>query len=744
MPVETPLVAPDGDGAETVAPTEPVAPPPLTTAADGAEAAVTPQQMMAADGAEAVVTPQQMMAADGAEAAVTPQQMMAADDAPENAGAPAPAVLPPPPEQTVVSDNSKEGETQIPPCNSDEQQKPKDVDDLSDDLPTRNSSDQSFSSDDEEYYYENPLDCWHVRDPYLFMHGGNRRYCRCPFSCNSRRNHWNDGLTYGFVNPRDPMASLCNDDWSRWPSSEPDHRNKRHNLASQWPPLESDCGKKSQWSSLEPDCGQKRYTVGAGLSNPHFWTCFINCILQCMVHTVPLVLKLQKADHPDPCPRAYGFCCYCSLKLHTNECIRLSGSSFYPKSFVNCLKSISSDFDIGVQQDAQEFLRCLLEKLDEASIAPSTSEEPSSTEESSIAKEIFGGCLKSELRCPECNHCSDKSEPFLDLSLELNMVDTLLDALQSFTKIELIEDFVCDGCKSRVKMEKQLKVEQAPEVLVIHLKRFTNHGVKIWDKLKYPLELDISSFMSSSNDAVQKYDLYAIVEHRGTGTYGRGHYVSYIRSSEDDWYELNDEKVCHYSEAQVLETTAYLLFYVKQGSPWFATLLEKEDNSLVDVDGLVSLAEQDTSLGTQELSTHEVSFDHIVTAEELSLTRSGDKNEHADRLLETISNKKDVSSRGSKDMEEMEPITHGSSEVDRVVTQRGSPPRKNENNSLLQLSHNYEDDSHRRNASLQDELEDCCAAPSMGMCTPEGGRVESRSNHVLGDGDKGTSKGKCK
>jgi len=54
---------------ETAAPTEPVAPPP-PTAANGTEAAVTPQQM-------------------------------AADDAPENDGVPAPAVLPPPLEQTV-------------------------------------------------------------------------------------------------------------------------------------------------------------------------------------------------------------------------------------------------------------------------------------------------------------------------------------------------------------------------------------------------------------------------------------------------------------------------------------------------------------------------------------------------------------------------------------------------------------------------------------------------------------------
>nr|CAB3495173.1 unnamed protein product [Digitaria exilis] len=193
---------------------------------------------------------------------------------------------------------------------------------------------------------------------------------------------------------------------------------------------------------------------------------------------------------------------------------------------------ISSNFERGVQQDAQEFLCDLLEKLDEASIAPKSSLEEPSLTEGGIAKEIFGGLLKSQLRCPKCNRCSDKSEPFLDLSLEVTMVDSLIDALQSFTKVELIEDYMCDGCKCRVNMEKHFKIEQAPEVLVIHLKRFTNSGGKICDKVKYPLELHVDSFMSSSDDTQQKYDLYGVVVHHGI--YGRGHYVCYIRSSVDD------------------------------------------------------------------------------------------------------------------------------------------------------------------------------------------------------------------
>ncbi|CAM0956071.1 unnamed protein product [Alopecurus aequalis] len=323
-------------------------------------------------------------------------------------------------------------------------------------------------------------------------------------------------------------------------------------------------------------CATTDYPVGAALINPGKWTCFLNCILQCVVHTVPLVSKLLKDGHLGLCPSGSDeFCCYCSLRHHAAEAIRLSGNVLYPKKFVKLLKLISQDFRWGGHQDAHELLRCLLDKLDDVSVAPRLSSE----EPSSIVKEVFGGQLKSQLHCPECNHCSDRLESFLDLSLEINQMDTVLDSLESFTKIEVVESFICDGCKSRVNMEKHLKVEQAPEVLVIQLKRFENSGSstsKIQEMVKYHLELDLKPFMSSTDTNPQNYDLYGVVEHLGNSS--KGHYVCYIRSSQTDWYLFNDDKVLKLSEESVLDSKAYLLFYVKQGSsPWFSTLLEEKN-----------------------------------------------------------------------------------------------------------------------------------------------------------------------
>jgi ubiquitin carboxyl-terminal hydrolase 36/42 len=74
--------------------------------------------------------------------------------------------------------------------------------------------------------------------------------------------------------------------------------------------------------------------------------------------------------------------------------------------------------------------------------------------------------------------------------------------------VEAMEDpdvkFTCEGCKTQVmKMDKQLKLHKPPQVLALHLKRFKNDGVSIEkiDKfVEYPIELDLSPFLSSTEN----------------------------------------------------------------------------------------------------------------------------------------------------------------------------------------------------------------------------------------------------
>lgn len=108
----------------------------------------------------------------------------------------------------------------------------------------------------------------------------------------------------------------------------------------------------------------------------------------------------------------------------------------------------------------------------------------------------------------------------------------------------------CDSAKcggKKTDSRKGLEIGKLPPVLTLCLYRFeldyeTWQRKKLNDKFEYPLELDMSKFMSAdamsmTNDPEDfKYELKSIVIHRG-GAYG-GHYYAYIKDDlgEGNWH----------------------------------------------------------------------------------------------------------------------------------------------------------------------------------------------------------------
>jgi ubiquitin carboxyl-terminal hydrolase 36/42 len=173
----------------------------------------------------------------------------------------------------------------------------------------------------------------------------------------------------------------------------------------------------------------------------------------------------------------------------------------------------------------------------------------------------------------------------LDLSLEIDQADNLIDALESFTKLERIGDaedkLNCEHCNAKVCKNKQLMLDRSPDVVAIHLKRFTSldRSVEKIDKhVVYPLELDLKPFHCDPDiNKELKYDLYGVVEHSGSPSYG--HYVCSVRSSPSTWHLMNDSHVDLISEASALNQEGYILFYIRQGKfQWFSSLLEQKDD----------------------------------------------------------------------------------------------------------------------------------------------------------------------
>jgi ubiquitin C-terminal hydrolase len=64
---------------------------------------------------------------------------------------------------------------------------------------------------------------------------------------------------------------------------------------------------------------------------------------------------------------------------------------------------------------------------------------PPAVEESAFIYQVFGGKLRSQLKCYSCNATSNNYEACLDLSVDLtNKAKTVEQALANFTKVDII------------------------------------------------------------------------------------------------------------------------------------------------------------------------------------------------------------------------------------------------------------------------------------------------------------------
>ncbi|KAM0920322.1 hypothetical protein ACQ4PT_007597 [Festuca glaucescens] len=209
---------------------------------------------------------------------------------------------------------------------------------------------------------------------------------------------------------------------------------------------------------------------------------------------------------------------------------------------------------MGQQEDAHEFLSCLLENLQKCTL------DPKSIDGESIVEQVFGGRLKS-------------------------LVDDLVAALESFTKVEQLGDaenkLNCENCNGQVWKDNQLVLDKAPDVLAFQLKRFTvthdGYIEKIDKHVEYPSQLDLQLFHSNPGKEGLQYDLYGVVKHFGLPNFGQ--YVCTIRSSPTSWHLMNDSLVDSITKTSALNQEAYLLFYVRQGMfPWFSSLLQEANS----------------------------------------------------------------------------------------------------------------------------------------------------------------------
>lgn len=309
--------------------------------------------------------------------------------------------------------------------------------------------------------------------------------------------------------------------------------------------------------SIFPPCG----LLNCGNS------CFANVVLQCLAHTQPLVAYLLEKGHRRNCRRD-GWCFLCELEVHMTRASR-SQQPFSPINILSRLPSIGGNLGYGKQEDAHEFMRFAIDTMQSVCLDEHGGEkviDPKS-QETTLIQHIFGGRLRSQVSCTECNQVSNQYENMMDLTVEIQGDATSLqECLDQFTAKEWLQGenmYKCDGCKAYVRAWKRLTIDQAPNVLTIALKRFQSGRFgKINKKIIFPEYLDLSPYMSEERDDTEKYKLYAVVVHVDMlNASFFGHYICYTQGFQGDWYRIDDCKVMRVELDEVLSQGAYMLLY---------------------------------------------------------------------------------------------------------------------------------------------------------------------------------------
>ncbi|XP_030679941.1 ubiquitin carboxyl-terminal hydrolase 21 isoform X1 [Nomascus leucogenys] len=270
-------------------------------------------------------------------------------------------------------------------------------------------------------------------------------------------------------------------------------------------------------------------------------TCFLNAVLQCLSSTRPLRDFCLRRDFRQEVPgggraqelteggRAggYGISLWPCLGVGPSKgpgsivlglemfFIREVGTDIWAGNSVCGLgeESVAHTLSGCSQQDAQEFLKLLMERLHleinrRGRRAPpilangpvpspprrggALLEEPELSDddranlmwkrylerEDSKIVDLFVGQLKSCLKCQACGYRSTTFEVFCDLSLPIPKKGfaggkvSLRDCFNLFTKEEELESEnapVCDRCRQKTRSTKKLTVQRFPRILVLHI-----------------------------------------------------------------------------------------------------------------------------------------------------------------------------------------------------------------------------------------------------------------------------------
>ncbi|KAH9850308.1 cysteine proteinase [Lenzites betulinus] len=319
-------------------------------------------------------------------------------------------------------------------------------------------------------------------------------------------------------------------------------------------------------------------------------TCFMNVILQSFIAN-PLLRNYYLGDKHNSRLCKLKDCTSCEMDKLISEVYSENSAPYGPIDLLAKTWRSSAELSGYAQQDAHEFFITALNNIH------ATSRGSTSLQCICIIHSTFAGLLQSDVKCERCGKVAEKTDPMLDISLELKGEAgehdlTLASCLRRYTHPEKLgpTDYSCEKC-GKAHASKRLSIRKLPPVLSFQFKRFEHKSVdksaarKIEAPVRFPSSLNMAPYTTLvmhkqelfkesgaappslipdsalGPESLYDYDLFAVVCHEGQ--IDNGHYTCYARS-HDEWYRYDDGKVAHSTLATCLNSQAYMCFYVKR------------------------------------------------------------------------------------------------------------------------------------------------------------------------------------
>jgi ubiquitin C-terminal hydrolase len=318
-------------------------------------------------------------------------------------------------------------------------------------------------------------------------------------------------------------------------------------------------------------------------------TCYMNSIIQCLSHTVSSTRYFISKDFlnklKDESTKKDIVINFYNILINLwKDC---ENKSLNISSFKSSIDKNFPQFRGYNQHDAGEFLvellDCLHEEISYSHDFEIIGEVKSKSDQLvydsyqqfkddykdkySKMAEIFYGQTASILIFPNPEHITHKFEEFNHISLPItSKTNNIYQCFDVFSEVDSLDDIEYTieeaGLKNtdRASALKKQFIFRVPKVLILILKRFDNHEMKISKLIDFPIDnLDISNYVLDTREKKTKYSLYGLVNHYGNT--GGGHYTACCKNN-GIWYNFNDSNVSVISDlSELVDESVYILFY---------------------------------------------------------------------------------------------------------------------------------------------------------------------------------------